>query len=313
MSKNKLIKHNIIFNSINYLYRLVKLFFIIIKNKIEIVHIHMSTHAGYWQNALFGFVAKKLNRKVVYHMHGAEFKEFYLENKYKIWIREFLRYADIIIVLSKKWEQYYSTLTNTDIVIMENFIEPIEKSKIRKIKHKYFNILYLARVCKRKGIYDLLKVIKETPRYIHYSIVGPIEDKEAVKKIIQQYNISNRCILKGEVIGKKKYEYYKSSDLFILPTYAEGVPISIIEAMYFGLPIISTKVGGIPDLVKPNNGILVPPGNIRKIKKAILKYYSSKTLRKLHGRNNIIKVTQHYLFRDFQNKLEKLYDKLSNE
>ena len=92
---------------------------------------------------------------------------------------------------------------------------------------------------------------------IKFVIVGPYEDKEKFFKEVDRLKVRDKCEFVGEVIGKERFKYFASADLFVLPSYSEGLPVAIIEAMSFGLPIISTRVGAIPEVVKPENGILL--------------------------------------------------------
>ena len=104
-------------------------------------------------------------------------------------------------------------------------------------------------------------------------------EEEIIKAFIQNNQISDIAVFEGWVTGDKKIEYLNWADIYILPSYNEGLPIAILEAMSYSHPIISTPVGGIPEVVKDHqNGILVEPGNLEQIKKH---YYSLSNIRKL--------------------------------
>ena len=100
--------------------------------------------------------------------------------------------------------------------------------------------------------------------------IGGNGEIKKLNSLIKNYQIEDIVKYQGWVSKKRKAEVLNSSDVYILPSYAEGSPISILEAMSYGMAIISTKVGGIPELVRENqNGFLIEPGNPGQIEKAL--------------------------------------------
>ena len=125
---------------------------------------------------------------------------------------------------------------------------------------------------------------------------------------IKKYELENIVFFEGWVGGEKKIELLNWADLYILPSFNEGLPISILEAMSYGLPIISTPVGGIPEVVK-GNGVLVTPGNIKEIHDAIKKYIDNPLLIEKE-RNISLKMVETYLPDFVMNQLKNIYEKL---
>ena len=128
-----------------------------------------------------------------------------------------------------------------------------------------FTLLFLGLLGKNKGIYDLLECIRDHKVEFQGKLklyIGGNGEIEHVKQLIKEYGIADIVIFEGWVSGDKKIELLNKSDAYILPSYKEGLPISILEAMSYGMPIISTPVGGIPEIVSNGeNGYLVEPGN----------------------------------------------------
>ena len=114
--------------------------------------------------------------------------------------------------------------------------------------------------------------------------------------------------LVGWVGGDKKINLLNWADVFILPSFNEGLPISILEAMSYGLPIISTPVGGIPEVVK-DNGTLVTPGNDGEICSAMKKYVDNHELLMKEGEMSL-KIVETYLPEYVMMQLENIYIKL---
>lgn len=310
-NKSKLIKSFFLFNILNFFFRCVKLYFLLLTNKFKIVHIHTASRKSFWQNAIFFQISKLFNNKTILHIHGAEFKEFYEESKRKNYITGILNKADALIVLSDNWRSYYTKIcANKNIYVVNNAIEKIDFKKYKRTYPKNkFVVLFLSSICKRKGAYDLLKVIKSVDnKNITFVFVGPYEDKKKFFSEVKKLKIAKKCEFKGEIMGNKRFEYFASADLFILPSYAEGLPVTILEAMSFGIPIVSTTVGAIPEVITKNNGILVKPGKINDLKKAILDIKTNKNKIK-YKENNIQKINQEYTFEIFKKRISEIYDK----
>lgn len=329
VSKNKIIKSNILFNSINFIYRCVKLFVYLLIFNPAIVHIHIAADKDVLQKSVFHKICKIMNKKIVLHTHGSRFKEWYksLNDGQRVKIKELFNESSGVIVLSESWKEYYSSISNNkNIFVINNAIEDIDFKKYKRIYPKNEHIvLFLSSVCKRKGVYDLLKAIKninnpkDTSKEISkvkFVFVGPYEDKEEFFKEVDRLGIKDRCIFVGEVLGKERFKYFASADIFVLPSYAEGLPVAILEAMSFGLPIISTTVGAIPEVVKRENGILIKPGDINALKNAILKLSASDSSLKnnsipvSYNKNNKDKINKNYTQKIFKSKLVEAYDQI---
>lgn len=116
----------------------------------------------------------------------------------------------------------------------------------------------------------------------------------------------------GWVDNEKKRHLLNLADVFILPSYIEGVPISILEAESYHKPVITTKVGGIPSIVKDHQtGLFVTPGNIEEIYKAMMMLANNKTLRNEFGEASC-RISRGYLPETIKQQLESLYFNILN-
>lgn len=127
----------------------------------------------------------------------------------------------------------------------------------------------VSRLIPSKGIDTLVSALRHIKHEnIKLMIVGAGPGKAKIEEKAKELGLIDKIIFIGHV--ESVGEYYRSFDIFVSPSLSEGMGISVLEAMQFGLPIIATKTGGIPELIKNNiNGILVEPGNIKEIAKAI--------------------------------------------
>lgn len=252
---------NLIINLSLAIFSWIKCVFLFSFGGIKIVHIHGASNRSFWRKRVFIFTAKLFHKKIIYHIHGGEFGAFSLAHRKAV--QKVFDNVDLIIVLSKIWKDFFETnFRAPNIAIVNNITDyPIclhEKSK---------NAVgvFLGLLGKNKGIFDILLMIKE-----HYAelrgkftlYVGGNGDVEKVRDLINSYGIDDIVKFEGWVDGDRKKAILSESNIYILPSYNEGLPISILEAMSYGLAVISSNVGSIPEVVHNNeNGFIVNPGD----------------------------------------------------
>lgn len=285
------------------------LYWMLFHPEIKIVHVQGSVGASFWRKAIFIYIAKFFHKKVVWHMHAGRFAVFYQQHRYAV--RKVVNKSDVIIALSEYWKEYFKNEFPTKRVeIIKNVISA---PKAHKQQTSYFTLLFLGLLGKNKGIYDLLECIWDHKVEFQGKLklyIGGNGEIEHVKQLIKEYGIADIVIFEGWVSGDKKIELLNKSDAYILPSYKEGLPISILEAMSYGMPIISTPVGGIPEIVSNGeNGYLVESGNKEDIYKAIISLLNDSDLRNRMGSVSLSRVGEH-LPEYVEKQLETLYDSL---
>lgn len=307
--KNKLYKMVLLLRTI------VLLIFKCIFTKVKIVHIHGSSYNSFYRKRILIYIAKGLNKKVIYHIHGAEFHLFYKANKKKV--EDTLKKVDAIISLSNSWKQFFEQEVGAKNVYVVHNITPhvpqISRSEL--CKQRTIHIAFIGTLCKRKGVYDIIQTIankrEELAGKIFINLCGNGE-VEKVEKMIKENNIADIVKCKGPVVSSEIAQILKESDIYLLPSYNEGLPISILEAMSYSLPIITTPVGGIPEVVKEGeNGILITPGDKEGLFDAIMKLVQDEELREKMGEKSYQKV-QPYFSESVSKKLETIYNELLN-
>lgn len=284
------------------------LFKLTFDKKIKIVHIHTASYNSFKRSALFLKLAKFFGKKVILHIHGGGFKEYYATNP--SWITKILNSSDAIITLSESWKEYYESITNGPaIFILENIIANPNISE--RNKSTKCNLLFLGKIDQLKGIYDLLKVLNQDKLYFSDKIelhIGGGGEVEKLKETISKYDLEDFVYYDGFVSGKKKETLLNKCDAYILPSYTEGLPVSILEAMSYGKPILSTPVGGIPEVVK-ENGILFQPGDLSAIQEAIELIATNESKCKEMGLKSK-EMIEGYLPANVETKLEKIYTQI---
>lgn len=240
--------------------------------KIRIVHIHTAAGGSFTKHIHYARLARIMNRKVIIHCHASSFKDWYesLDAHKAKRIVTFINSTDRFVVLSESWMDYFKAIgVYPSILKTINNITPFPIS-CRGTKSPAGaapRLLFLGEIGPRKGVFDLLEAITMVKCRATLDIGGNKMEQELLSRI-KELGIEDRVRFHGFVSGQEKLELLAGADVFVLPSYNEGLPISILEAMSYGCAIISTTVGGIPAIVS-GNGILVPPGDIEALASAI--------------------------------------------
>lgn len=199
-------------------------------------------------------IARMLGRKVVCMFHGCDDRYYAQQVKRPNWfVRQFNRCEKIFVLgtgFKARLRQLgidvpiVQTSTVVDDALIKGYDVATRRSEIR-------DLLFLARMDKGKGIFETLetfRLLKKTHPHLRLHICGT--GLASLEKEVREYVKDNHITdvnFHGRVVGQKKVNAFAHADLYILPSYAEGMPTSVLEAMAFGLPIITRPVGGVPD------------------------------------------------------------------
>lgn len=284
--------------------------------KCDILHVHMAAQASFDRKALFIERAKKAGKKIIIHEHAADFNRYFSEQvdeKKRIRIRRIFAMADIVIALSEEWADFYgkTVCDPGKIHIIHNGV-PVPN--YNKTDYCDRNVLVLGRLGERKGTYDLLKaipdVLKEIPNAVFY-LGGDGEEAEC-RKLAADLSIDSSVVFTGWVRDDEKDRYFKQCSTFILPSHFEGMPMSVLEAMSFGLACVSTNVGGIPRVIDSGkNGILIDAGKTDEISGALISVLSDEELRRKLGEAAKAQISDRFELGCSIKKLLAIYSLLS--
>lgn len=268
------------------------IWYMLFVRSVKIVHIQGAAFASFERNVFFVKVGKLFGKKVVMHMHCADFESYYNPSKHKQRIVDTINACDLYLVLSDSWKQYFESIgvKSNIIKVLNNTITPPVTKRVKR-STDILNLLYLGVIGQRKGIYDILNALKDNKEMFEGKVVlriGGNQEEEKLQACINEYGLQGMVKFEGFVSGEKKIECLNWADVYILPSFNEGLPIGILEAMSYRHPIISTPVGGIPEVVKDGvNGIMVNPGNVQEIAKAISAFVGDKKLVEEYGMHSI--------------------------
>ncbi|WP_342044894.1 glycosyltransferase family 4 protein [Bacillus sp. OTU530] len=298
--------------AVMYFKGLRKLLSKLMTDKPDLVHIHMSYKGSFYRKSLILLLVKLFKVPVFIHVHGSSFKDFYssLGNLGKKYCHFILNQPERLIVLSNEWYNFFSQFVNkNNIETLYNAVPEIDQEFSRN------NIepacLFMGRLGQRKGTYDLLKsikILKDKGVKGKFLLAGDGEIEE-VKKELVSLNIEDYVSLLGWINNEEKKELLIQSDILVLPSYNEGLPMAILEGMSYGLPIVSTPVGGIPEAVEHGrNGFLVEPGTVDDLALYLEKLIDDAQLRITMGKENQNAIRQSFSLNTLMKQLSKAYN-----
>lgn len=262
-------------------------FWRLLRRKVLLLHIHAAERGSFFRKSIFVWMAKLFGVPVIMHMHAAEFREFFenCPNWIKLYIGWTLDQCDRIITLSSSWRDFYGRLTHTRVDVIPNFTQARQLAPTND-KTTSVGVLYLGKFGARKGIYDLIQSVKAIyDQFPELEIFcGGDGEVDLVRNKVEDQGMSKRVHILGWVGPQERSELLNRCQIYILPSYAEGLPVAIIEAMEANLAIIATRVGGIPEMIQDGkNGLLITPGDIDGMTAALTSLISNSRLRSQLG------------------------------
>ena len=247
----------------------------------DIVHIHTSEPPSALRKVMFMAVSKLLGKKVIVHFHSFSV-DTTIKSKYQWVYRYLFGNADRVLVLSKYWQDEICKTFGYDEEKVKVLYNPCTTEVSGNVYPKKKEMLYAGTVNARKGYADMIKAFaKIASNHRDWSIIfagnGEIEEGKA---LAAQLGIEKQTVFLGWVRDENKDKAFKEASIFCLPSYAEGFPMGVLDAWAYGLPVITTPVGGIPDIaVDGKNCLLFNPGDTDKLADQMEKMISSEKLR----------------------------------
>lgn len=239
---------------------------LLLKRKVSFVHIHSAMKGSFWRKTLFSKTAHLFGVPTIIHLHGSEMESFYygLNSLCKRLVKWSLETTQTVIVLSESWRIFVQKIApEANVVVVNNYVRPPITVDYAPQENR-FNVLFLGVLGHRKGIYDLIHAWAGLIQVVPYAklLVGGNGEIDKAQELANELGLQNSIEFLGWVTGEDKLKLLNDSDVFVLPSYNEGLPMSVLEAMSWRRAVITTTVGGIPELIKHgNDGFLIEPGD----------------------------------------------------
>ena len=251
----------------------------------DVVHLHGAVHLSLLRKSVFIWLASLFGCRIVYHFHAPQtvFEEFFakpgLKRRYAL---ATLRRCDAIAVLSDSWERTVrAVLPDSKIVVIYNPVmdaQPVEVEPERD----GLDVLYLAHLIRRKGFDDLIKafqtVVDQVPG-ARLVFCGSGETDYA-HELGEKLGIIDNLVFRGWIAETEIANQLALATVLCLPSYDEGLPMGILEAMSSGVAIVTTPVGGVPDVLTHEvNALLFEPGDIDSLGEQLIRMLTDDDLR----------------------------------
>ena len=254
----------------------------------DILHVHASFGASFYRKLPFLWAGKLLKIPVINHIHGSEIDRFYRnaapwEKKLK---KSAFQSCTAVIALTDFWKKCFEdTWQLQNVSVVRNYGKLMPRSENRKEN----TVLFLGFLSQLKGCMDIPRIaslVKRKVPEVKFVLAGSgnAADVQQIRELAVQYGVQDDLVFPGWITGEEKEGMLQEATLFFLPSYTEAMPMSVLEAMGCGLSVVSSHVGGIPQLVEHGkNGFLCQPGDAEAFAAAIVQLLENPELRENMG------------------------------
>lgn len=297
---------------------LVRSSWLLLSRSTDVLHLHVGDGVSFYRHTLYLALGRLARVPVVFHWHlpgdDSAVTRFYAAGgAVRRWlIRRVLSSAQRVVVLSPSWQPALAQIappSGRRIAVLANPVDcaailpPVDPTA-RSANH----VLFLGDFSERKGVRDLLAAapaVKAHHAAVQFAVCGG--DPPADVKVLAE-PLGDSVEFPGFVRGQEKRNRLQQAVLLVLPSYAEGLPIAVLEGMAAGLPVVTTPVGGVPDIFEDGiNGLLVPPGDPARLAQAICRLLDDPDLRTAMGQANRSKVLTGFDLPIYVEKLLTIY------
>lgn len=304
--------------NISWLLRNIKTYFKwivwIITKRSALVHFNIAVDKnGLLRDSPLILIAKIFRKRLILHLHGGE---YLLHKKVPKWMNVILNLIfsgnDPIIVLSTKEAEIIRRKYKCNkVYVLPNCIDLKEAKTFKRGKNNgILKILFMGRISENKGIeyiYEALQNLKNERYLFEFYLAGKGPDEtEYVKKF--RNILGDSFIFKGIVAGDQKSDLLRNCNVFLLPSFFEGLPVALLETMAFGLVPITTPVGSIKNLIDDGkNGIIVNVKSVKEIENAIKRLINDTNCRQVLSDNAREHIFLNYDPEQYISNLNKIY------
>lgn len=296
----------------------LKIFIQILFERPDVVYIHMSYRGSFQRKYIIHRLCKKFGIKDIVHLHGSEFKKWFysLKSNQQKQVRNFLKECSSIIVLGLEWKNAISSIeTEANIIVLSNTVE-IKKDTVvwKNDKNK---LLFLGVLIKRKGVGDLLEAVHILQKKNMFNgwkliVAGTGEEEEILQVQTDKLGLNNLIEFTGWIDGEKKQELLRECQVLVLPSYNEGLPMAILEAMSYGMPVIATNVGDICSaVINEKNGYITEAGDVLALAEAIGKVIGDKDVWNIFSNASKVIIEEKFNEKNYFMDLMQIWENVS--
>lgn len=256
--------------------------------RVGLLHVLAASDASFWRKSLFVLPAHVAGVPYVLHIHCGKYVAFFQRSA--PWVQRLIRFqfrrARAVVALSDEWRGALGELEPAARVL--SIPNPIRLPAWQaSLEGSPPTVLYLGMLKEAKGVWDLLHAWPTVLRAVPDArlVLGGSGDAAAARAIAQRLGIEHSVRLPGWVVDEAKEALVREAWVFTLPSHAEALPMSILECMAAGLPVVASRVGGIPLAVEDGaTGLLVEPRDVEGLARSLVAVLTDPARRREMGR-----------------------------
>ncbi len=295
---------------------LASLLWELLLHRPDVVHINTSYFWAFLRDGLTLWITKLFRIPTVMHFRGGDFPEFVDGSRPAVRraILATLARADRLFALTGATRSFLERVADPrtvryvpNFVDLENFTAVPDRAQ----REGPVEVLFVGWIIEAKGLCELLETARRV-RGVRFTLVGPVQ-REFLERIQTELDALSDCVrLLPPAPRSEIIRLYEEADIFVLPTWREGFPNVVLEAMAARLPIVATRVGAIPDTIDDGiEGFLIPPRDTDALAKALSGLVEDAELRRIMGARARARVEREFSREAVLQRLAALYDELA--
>ncbi len=253
----------------------------LIRSQVEVVHLNTSLNPkAFWRDVVYLLIAKALKKRVVFQVHGGKLPEdFFAGNGIlTLFLKWILRKSDAVVLLAEIEKEAYSRFVALErVLLIPNAVDLryFENCPEKTFPNKQISAVYIGRLTRDKGVHEILDALdmlvnEEMIETVRVTLAGSGPDEPSLKRLVADRGLEPFVTFAGPVFDELKQAFWEEAELFLFPTYHEGLPYAVLESLASGTPVVTTAVGGIPDVVEEGrHGVFVPLRDAKALAEAI--------------------------------------------
>lgn len=288
-------------------FRLIKYFKIFTISEVDAVIIFSAERFSFLEKSLMSIIAKMLGKGVIFSVRSGYFRDDCSKAWWKVLSKIGLSFSDKIICQGKNWIDFYIKVLGIKpekCAVIPNFIEVgkynvIPPENLRE--NDKFVFMFAGWIEKEKGIYEIIEAYQMAGKKLincEFHFCGTGNELDKIKEIVISYGLNEKIKFFGWLNKNELIDKMRNSNALVLPSYSEGFPNVVLEAMVVGIPVITTPVGAIPDYLENNvHAILVKPKDAKSLSKAFVDIFKDDKLRE-----NLIMNSKEIIYKVFSSE-----------
>lgn len=288
------------------------------RGEVALLHIHVAINASFWRKYVFFLLGYLFRVPVALHLHAGRYPEYYRTGcgaLARLMMRFAFDRARAVVVVSSELQAWVRTVSSQRrVVVLHNPVLLPQRDEAPAPARAPATLVFLGHLEAGKGCHDLLRAMRTIVAAVPQARLLLCGDgqRDETRALVATLGLQASVDLPGWVDARERAALLDTATVFVLPSHAEGLPMSLLEAMAHGAPVVATAVGGIPEAVRDGvDGVLVAPGDTGALAAAVLGLLADPDARMRLGAAGRERVRTEFSSTRMIATLEDLYEKLA--